>query len=163
LVVLAVTLAVLGMGTVRGILAKQAPDRYPCAFEQRVNGRWTGKLSLDRANELRHDSVRIGQRIAVRLNDVTQADVPYMVDCIWGAYKLDAARARAVAKCESHFDPEAYNPGGYGGVFQHDLGAWPSRAAAYGHKGASPFDGYANLHVTAQMVRDQGWGGWGCG
>lgn len=159
--ILVLTVATLLTGSAKGVGAQQKPT-YPCAFEQKVNGRWTGKLSLREANRLRAKSVRVGQRIAVRLNDVTQADVPFMIRCVFARLGLDWRKAQAVAECESHSDPEAFNPGGYGGVFQHHIGSWAARAALWGHKGAHWSDGYSNVHVSAQMVKVQGWQGWAC-
>lgn len=155
--------AVVAIGSVNVASAgeKKAP-RYPCAFQRKVDNRWTGKLSLRKANALRKQSVQLGQRVAVRLNDVTTADVPFMIECVAKAYDMDPAPFLSVADCESHGDPEAYNPAGpYTGIFQYLESTWLSSSATYDHAGAPVTDGYAQIHVTVQKVKAEGWGAWG--
>lgn len=68
--------------------------------------------------------------------------------------------ALAVADRESHFRPNAYNPSGCAGIYQHMLKYWPGRAAAYGFPGWSAFNARANIIVTMRMVVQDGWGPW---
>jgi hypothetical protein len=69
--------------------------------------------------------------------------------------------ALRVAGCESRFSRRAYNYP-YAGVYQQDVRYWPRRATRFGHRGASPFDAYANVDVSLKMARAMGWGHWGC-
>jgi hypothetical protein len=71
-------------------------------------------------------------------------------------------RAVAVALCESHLRPKAYNPGGYGGVFQQSTRYWPDRSGRFGFHRWSVFNGRANIIVSVRMAHAYGWGGWGC-
>jgi hypothetical protein len=73
-------------------------------------------------------------------------------------------KALDVARCESRFDPDAYNPAGYGGVYQHALRYWPDRADRWGFPDRSVFNGRANVIVSIRMARSAGdWDLWGCG
>jgi hypothetical protein len=70
-------------------------------------------------------------------------------------------KAVLVARCESNYDPSAYNPAGpYGGLYQHSLAYWDGRAAAAGWAGASVYDATANTAVTAWLMNQGGWGHW---
>ena len=71
-------------------------------------------------------------------------------------------KAVAVAGCESHFRPRAYNPGGYGGVFQQSTRYWPDRSSRFGFHHWSVFNGRANIIVSVRMAHHYGWGGWSC-
>lgn len=71
-------------------------------------------------------------------------------------------KAVAVASCESHFQPKAYNPGGYAGVFQQSTIYWPDRSKRFGFPHRSVFNGRANIIVSVRMAHRYGWGGWGC-
>jgi hypothetical protein len=71
-------------------------------------------------------------------------------------------KAVAVASCESHFRPEAYNPGGYAGIFQQAIRYWPDRSSRFGFRNWSVFNGRANIMVSIRMAHRYGWGGWGC-
>jgi hypothetical protein len=68
--------------------------------------------------------------------------------------------ALAIADRESQFRPNAYNPSGCAGIYQHMLAYWPGRAAAYGFSGWSAFNARANIIVTMRMVQQDGWGAW---
>lgn len=68
--------------------------------------------------------------------------------------------ALRVAICESSLNPSAYNPAGYGGLFQHSLEYWPSRAEAAGWAGASVYDPHANSAVAAWLHSQSGWSPW---
>lgn len=70
-------------------------------------------------------------------------------------------KAVLVARCESNYDPSAYNPAGpYGGLYQHSLAYWDGRAASAGWAGASVYDATANTAVTAWLLNRGGWGHW---
>ena len=71
-------------------------------------------------------------------------------------------KAIRVARCESHFDPSAYNPAGYLGVFQQARMYWPDRADHYGFDGRSAYNGRANVIVSIRMAHSSGWSAWGC-
>jgi hypothetical protein len=68
--------------------------------------------------------------------------------------------ALAIADRESQFRPDAYNPSGCAGIYQHLLRYWPERASAYGFSGWSAFNARANIIVTMRMVARAGWGPW---
>jgi hypothetical protein len=67
----------------------------------------------------------------------------------------------AVAVCESGMNPKNDSNPMYDGLFQYLPSTWAATSATYGHKGASIRDGYAQIHVTVQKVRKEGWGAWG--
>lgn len=75
------------------------------------------------------------------------------------------AQAIAVARCESHLRPAAYNAGGYGGLFQQATRYWPDRADRWGQPDRSVFNGRANIIVSIRMAAAAGsWHAWaGCG
>jgi hypothetical protein len=73
--------------------------------------------------------------------------------------------ALAIADRESHFDPEAYNPSGCAGVFQHRLTLWAGRVASWWNRSwfwkvPRAFNMRANVIVTMRMVHADGWGPW---
>jgi hypothetical protein len=74
-------------------------------------------------------------------------------------------RAIAVARCESNLRPEAYNAGGYAGLFQQATRYWPGRADRWGQPDRSVFNGRANIIVSVRMAAATGsWSAWaGCG
>jgi len=73
-------------------------------------------------------------------------------------------KAVQVARCESHLRPDAYNPNGYAGLFQHATRYWPRRADHYGVPDRSVFNARANAIVSVRMARAIGsWSAWaGC-
>src|SRR5919204_6112752 len=71
-------------------------------------------------------------------------------------------KALTVARCESGYDPSAYNPAGYLGVFQQARVYWPGRADRYGFDGRSAFNGRANVIVSIRMAHAGGWSPWSC-
>jgi hypothetical protein len=71
-------------------------------------------------------------------------------------------KAVSVARCESRFNPNAYNPGGYAGVFQQATRYWRSRATTYGFRDSSVYNGRANIVVSVRMAHRSGWGAWSC-
>jgi soluble lytic murein transglycosylase-like protein len=102
------------------------------------------------------EEARIVIRMATR-----EKPVRGMIQGLSRRYGVDASTAIHVAQCESGMNPRAYSPP-YAGIFQHDVGYWPRRAANYGHKGDSPFDAYANIDVSLRMAAASGWRHWGC-
>jgi hypothetical protein len=72
-------------------------------------------------------------------------------------------KAVRVARCESRLDPDAYNSGGYAGVYQQATKYWPSRATIYGFRDYSVYNGRANVMVSVRMAHRGGWGPWACG
>jgi hypothetical protein len=76
--------------------------------------------------------------------------------------QADVETALRVAKCESNLDPSAWNPNGYGGLFQHAYSAWDERAEAAGWAGADIFDAEANTAVSAWLLYRDGWWHWSC-
>ena len=66
-----------------------------------------------------------------------------------------------IADRESHYYPNAYNPSGCAGIYQHMLRFWPGRAASFGFQGWSAYNARANIIVTMRMVHADGWGPWG--
>jgi len=74
------------------------------------------------------------------------------------------AQAVAVARCESHLRPRAYNSGGYAGLFQQATRYWPTRSHTYGQPHRSVYNGRANIIVSIRMAAADGsWSAWGCG
>lgn len=69
----------------------------------------------------------------------------------------DVEDAIVIARCESNLDVEAWNPYGFGGLFQHIAAAWDDRAAAVGFPGASIFDPYANTAAAAALKGSGPW------
>ena len=72
----------------------------------------------------------------------------------------DVDVAIRIAVCESGLNTNAYSPKGYGGLFQHSISAWDSRAAAAGWSGASIYDGEANTAVAYWLYTQSGWSPW---
>lgn len=72
----------------------------------------------------------------------------------------DVEVALRIAICESSLNTNAYNPAGYGGLFQHSIAAWDDRAAAAGWAGASIYDGEANTAVAYWLYSQSGWSPW---
>ena len=73
-------------------------------------------------------------------------------------------KAVQVARCESHLDPDAYNSGGYAGLFQQSVRYWPDRADRWGQPDRSVYNARANIIVSIRMARALGsWSAWsGC-
>lgn len=138
--------------------AKREP--YPCAFQKRVQGKWFGQLSLRDANRLRAKSVRVGEPAPVRLREVTRSNIVSAITCVAKAFGQDPAKFLAVAKCESGANPANDSNPTFKGLYQYHPDTWRNASVLYGHKNASIFDGYSQVHVTVQSVRDGGWGPW---
>ena len=70
--------------------------------------------------------------------------------------------AIAVARCESHLRPQAYNPNGYAGLFQQATRYWPTRADHWGQPDRSVYNGRANVIVSIRMAAAaNSWSAWG--
>ena len=71
-------------------------------------------------------------------------------------------QAVAVARCESGLRPQAYNSGGYAGLFQQSTRYWPSRADHFGQPDRSVYNGRANVIVSIRMAAAaNSWSHWG--
>ena len=67
--------------------------------------------------------------------------------------------ALRVARCESGYNPSAYNPAGpYMGLFQFLQSTWNHTPYA----GSSPYDANANARAAAWLYSTSGPGQWGC-
>jgi len=75
-------------------------------------------------------------------------------------------KAMSVASCESGLDETAYNPAGYGGVFQHAISAWPYRfanlAPPWWRLRSSVFNGRSNVVIAIRYASRYGWSAWSC-
>ncbi|MBK5267443.1 MAG: transglycosylase family protein [Acidimicrobiia bacterium] len=89
---------------------------------------------------------------------LTQAEARDLFSRYFSGDEVDVAIRIAV--CESGLNTNAYNPNGYGGLFQHSISAWDSRAAAAGWSGASIYDGEANTAVAYWLYTQSGWTPW---
>jgi soluble lytic murein transglycosylase-like protein len=72
-----------------------------------------------------------------------------------------APAALAVARCESGYNPNAYNPSGASGVFQFMPGTW----AGTPEHSSSPFNAAANIRAAWWLFSRDGytWREWSCG
>jgi hypothetical protein len=61
-------------------------------------------------------------------------------------YGVDGDYLLSIAECESGLDPQAYNSGGYHGLFQYDDGTW----ATYGN--GDIWDPVAQAQTTAKLI-----------
>ena len=78
----------------------------------------------------------------------------------WGA---DANQLLRVAKCESGYNPNAYNASsGASGLFQFLPSTWAANSVRAGYSGASPFDPVASANTAAMMFRNGQAGQWVC-
>ena len=90
---------------------------------------------------------------------LTAGEMRALVEQYFPANEWD--KAVLVARCESNYDPAAYNPAGpFGGLYQHSFTYWDGRAASAGWAGASIYDAHANTAVTAWLLNQGGWGHW---
>ncbi|CAN5234587.1 hypothetical protein BH18CHL2_BH18CHL2_06020 [soil metagenome] len=113
--------------------------------------------------------VRVGARARPRVAAVPAAapsatgDVQGLIldaAARWGA---DPNQLLRVARCESGFNPSAYN-GLYGasGVFQFIPSTWARNSPRAGYAGASVFDAVANVNTAAMMFAQGQAGQWSC-
>lgn len=108
--------------------------------------------------------------VSRRLCDVdwkeSRREVKRLIRCAarhWGS-PGGPDKALEVARCESGFNSDAYNPGGYAGVYQHAIRYWPERADRWGFPDRSVYNGRANIIVSIRMANSaDGWRIWGCG
>ncbi|MGH2685917.1 MAG: hypothetical protein ACRDJP_10680 [Actinomycetota bacterium] len=120
------------------------------------------ELAAKLANRIGPWVMETGEKATIKIRMRTrEKPVRGMIRSLSRRYGVDAGTAIRVAQCESGLNPRAYSPP-YAGIFQHDVSYWSRRAAHYGHKGASPFDAYANVDVSLRMADAQGWQHWGC-
>ena len=88
--------------------------------------------------------------------------VKRLIRCAAVHFGINPDKALYIAHRESRYRPSAYNSAGpAGGIYQHLLRYWPSRAADYGFRNWSVFNARANIFVTMRMVRQYGWTPWG--
>jgi len=96
----------------------------------------------------------------------SKREVKQLIRCAarhWGS-PGGANKALDVARCESGFQTDAYNPSGYAGVYQQALRYWPGRADKWGFPDRSAYNGRANIIVSVRMANSaDGWHIWGCG
>lgn len=99
-----------------------------------------------------------------RFND---AEVRDTIRCAARQFGVDVSTALRVADCESGFKADAWNPGGYAGVFQQSVRYWPSRQNTYDPNHGrwdiqeGVFNARSNVIVSMKMARN-GWGPWSC-
>jgi hypothetical protein len=105
---------------------------------------------VDRAKWTRHE-IRLTVRAAVK-----QWPVP-------GGYDT----ALAIASCESGLNPRAWNPNGYGGLWQFAMNYWPARQNNYDNPPRwdlteSVFNARTATVVAIRMAHSGGWSPWSC-
>ena len=142
---------------------------YPTPSGNRAT---TGKVKLPKAfnvlankmNAMRDKVLQSGNAATFKLKLIrVKKPVPGMIGGLARRYGLSVTKSLSVAKCESGFDPKAYNPAGpWAGVYQQDTDYWPQRSKKFGHPGASVFNAYANVDVSLKMARSMGWHHWAC-
>ena len=89
---------------------------------------------------------------------LTESQARELFSQYWSGGDVDIALR--IAKCESGYNTDAYNPAGYGGLFQHSIVYWDDRATAAGWAGASIYDGEANTAVSYWLYNQGGWKHW---
>ena len=120
------------------------------------------ELAAKLANDIGPRVLETGEEAVFKMRIRTrEKPVRGMIAGLARRHGVDINTAVHVAQCESGMNPRAYNPP-YAGVYQQSVRYWDRRAANYGHKGASPFDAFANIDVSLRMARAQGWRHWGC-
>jgi hypothetical protein len=134
--------------------------------------RTSGKLQLSKAfaklaekvNAMRDPVLASGELAGFKLTLIAiPKGVKGMIRGLARRHNLSVAKSISVAKCESNFNPKAYNPAGpWAGVYQQDTDYWPGRAKKWGHQGESVFNAYANVDVSLKMARAWGWHHWAC-
>jgi len=75
-------------------------------------------------------------------------------------------KAMSVATCESGLNELAYNSGGYAGVYQHAISAWPYRftnlAPPWWRLRPSVFNARSNVVIAIRYAARYGWQAWSC-
>ncbi len=90
-----------------------------------------------------------------------------IINEITAVFGPNASNALIVARCESGYDPNAYNPYPIGG--SHASGVfqilYPSTWSTTSYSGSSPYDANANIHAAYQIFSRDGysWREWACG
>jgi hypothetical protein len=130
----------------------------------------TGKLLLTKALSVLADKVNARREQVQSTGDTAhfqvilfpvRKNVKGMIKGLARRHHLSVTKSLHVAKCESNFNPKAYNPAGpWAGVYQQDTDFWKGRAKKWGHAGESVFNAYANVDVSLKMARDWGWHHW---
>jgi soluble lytic murein transglycosylase-like protein len=126
----------------------------------------TGALSAQPASALLR--TREAARVSARICDYRWKDgvhqVKRLIRCAARRWHVSGGPSKAlrVARCESGYDPSAYNPSGYLGIYQQAKWYWAGRAVRFGFPDRSAFNGRANVIVSIRMAHASGWGGWGC-
>lgn len=99
--------------------------------------------------------------IAIPIVYAVGGDVPGMIRAAARRHGVDGERLVRIARCESGFNPRAYNGrSGASGVMQFIPSTW--RATPQGRAGMSPFDAEANVEAGAWLARTAGFGQWEC-
>jgi len=80
--------------------------------------------------------------------------VKLLIRCAARRWEVPGGPAKAldIARCESGYRPDAYNPGGFAGVYQQPIRYWPERSDKYGFPGRSVFNGRANVIVAIRIA-----------
>lgn len=105
---------------------------------------WTTDPGCDAWCANRHQALAAADRGDMRLV-IVHSFAAYGLAVDWSRW------GEATASCESGLNPAATD-GYYRGLFQHDPGYWPGRAAAAGIPGGTAWDPVDNAMVTAWMV-----------
>lgn len=102
--------------------------------------------------------------VTARIASRTGRWLPYeTVSWVIGAslrHGVDPVLVGRIGACESGGRADAYNPSGASGFGQHLAAYWPARAAGAGFPGASPFDLWTNIEVTAWYLARAGTTPW---
>jgi hypothetical protein len=97
---------------------------------------------------------------AAPARDYGAGPIQDMIRQVFAPYGEDAVQwGLRVARCESGYNPRAYNPAGpYYGLFQFALATF--RGTPYGNQ--DPFDPFYNASAAAWKYSVSGGGAWGC-
>ena len=126
-----------------------------------------------RQTHLRHRQKAMERNISVRLYSTVSPDATFKAEVEqWrstveaailanGGPLSDTARFLSIINCESGGDPSAYNRASTAsGLMQHLANYWDARSrTALGYV-ADPFDGEANIRVSAWLIYKATGGGW---
>lgn len=109
---------------------------------------------------------KVDQRICDFDWKASKREVKQLIRCAARHWRSPggANKALDVARCESGFRTDAYNPSGYAGVYQQAVRYWPDRADKWGFPHRSAYNGRANIIVSIRMANSaDGWHIWSCG